>query len=80
MIAVLVSSALFLFAHLTGRVRRSTALGVAVVALATGAALAGAGAMEEPVLGPMAVPFGVFLMLAAGINGFVAFQAPRLSR
>lgn len=77
LVAVSLSAALFLFAHLTGRIRRSTALGVAAVALSIGAAIAGAGAMGSPLFGRAAVPFGVCLILAAGINGLLAYQAPR---
>jgi hypothetical protein len=77
LIAVSLSSALFLFGHLTGRIRRSTALCVAVVALSAGAAIAISGVLEILVFGRSAVPFGVCLMLAAGINGFVAYQAPK---
>lgn len=76
LVAVCLAAALFLFAHLTGRVRRVTALGAATVAAAAGATLAGASAMGCLLFGPMAVPLGVFVMLAAGINGFLAYQAP----
>ncbi len=74
LLAVSLSAALLLFAHLTGRVRRSTALGVAAAALAIGATIAGSRALGSSVCGPMAVPFGVFLMLAAGVNGVLALQ------
>jgi hypothetical protein len=73
--AVSSAAALLLFAHLTGRVRRSTALIAAAAAMTAGAGLAYAGAADGFALGPMAVPVGVFLMLAAGINGFLVLQA-----
>lgn len=76
-LAVCLSFALFLFAHLTGRIGRPTALRVALLGAATGAGIAGGGLMSEGLLGPMAVPFGVFLVLAACINGLVAYQAPK---
>jgi uncharacterized transporter YbjL len=75
LIAVLSASALLLFAHLTGRIRRSTALGVAAAAMTAGAALAYAGGIEGFALGPMAVPVGVFLMLAGGIDGLLVLQS-----
>jgi hypothetical protein len=77
LVAVSLSAALFLFAHLTGRIGRSTALGIAALAMALGAALVAGGLAGTAVCGPMAVPFGGFFMLAAGINGFVAYQAQR---
>ncbi|HSE75928.1 MAG TPA: hypothetical protein VLB05_15525 [Dongiaceae bacterium] len=75
LIAVSSAAALLLFAHLTGRVRRATALAAAAAAMIAGAALAWSDA-----LGPMAVPAGVFLMLAAGINGFLVLQSPKAAR
>jgi hypothetical protein len=77
LIAVLSASALLLFAHLTGKVRRSSALALAVAAMAGGAGLAAAGTTEGFVLGPLAVPVGVFMMLAAGVNGFVMLASPK---
>jgi hypothetical protein len=77
LLAVLLSAALFLFAHLTGRIRRSTALGVAATAVASGAALAGSSLMGHLLYGRSMVPIGVALMLAAGINGFLAYCAPK---
>ena len=77
LVAVSLSSALFLFAHLTGRIRRSTTLTAAALAATVGGALAGSGAIGSAVFGPMAVPFGVFLMLAAGVNGLLAYQASK---
>jgi hypothetical protein len=70
LIAVLSASALLLFAHLTGRVRRSIALAAAATAVIAGAALACSGA-----LGSMAVPVGVFLMLAGAIDGLLVLQS-----
>lgn len=78
-LAVCLSFALFLFAHLTGRIGRATALRVAFLGAALGACLAGGGLMRSDLLGPMTVPFGVFLVLAACINGFVAYQAPKVA-
>ena len=77
MLAILLSAALFLFAHLTGRIRRSTALGVAAVTIAGGAALAGSALTGHFLYGRSMVPIGVALMLAAGINGFLAYCAPK---
>ena len=77
LVAVCLSFALFLFAHLTGRVQRGTALRVAMLGVALGAAVAGNGLLESAALGPMAIPFGVFLMLAAGIAGLLVHQAPK---
>ena len=75
LLAVLLSSALCLFAHLKGRVRRCTVLGIAALALTAGAAIAGSSLLGLILFGRTAVPFGVSLMLAAGINGFLAYQA-----
>ena len=81
LLAVSLSAALLLFAHLTGRIRRSTALGVATIAAVAGATLACGGLMGCAVLGRSIVPLGVCLMLAAGLNGFLAYQAkPEISR
>jgi hypothetical protein len=80
LIGVSSAAALLLFAHLTGRVRRSTALIAATAAMTTGAGLAYGGASDGFTLGPMAVPVGVFLMLAAGINGFLVLRAPKSAR
>lgn len=88
LMAVSLSSALVLFAHLTGRVRRSTVLVAATIALLTGMGLVADGALPGLVpgfgigfgLGRIAVPIGVFLMLAAGINGFLVLQSPKSAR
>lgn len=77
LIAVSLTSALFLLAHLKGRISRSTALAAAVVTMMLGAAIAGTSALGSGALGPMAVPFGVFLMLGAGINGLLAYQSSK---
>lgn len=45
--------------------------------LALGAAVAGNGLLDSAALGPMSIPFGVFLMVAAGIAGMLVYQAPR---
>ncbi|HET6158131.1 MAG TPA: hypothetical protein VFE34_07300 [Dongiaceae bacterium] len=74
-IAVSIGSALLLFAHLTGRIRRATALSMAGGAVLVGGAIAGSSAMDLVPFGPMAIPFGVFLVLAAGINGLLACGA-----
>jgi len=76
LLTVSLSAALLLFAHLTGRVRRSTALAVAALALAIGAAIAGGGLMELLLFERTMVPLGVALMLAGAINGFLAYRAP----
>jgi hypothetical protein len=77
LVAVSLSSAFFLYAHLTGRIRRSTALTVAVSIIAIGGTLAVAGAVDGFLFGRMATLIGVFLMLAAGINGFLVLQASK---
>jgi hypothetical protein len=77
LVAVSLSAALFLFAHLKGRIRRSTVLSVAAAAVTIGGAIAISGAMGSLAFGPMAVPFGVFLTLAGGINGLLAYQASK---
>jgi hypothetical protein len=76
-IAATASSALLLFAHLTGHIRRPVTLALALAALTIGAALAVAGAMDGFVLGHIAMPIGVALMLAAAINALVAYQASK---
>jgi len=86
--AVSLSSALFLFAHLTGRVRRSTVLVAAAIVLLTNMGLVADGTLPGLVpgfgigfgLGRIAVPIGVFLMLAAGINGLLALQSAKSAR
>ena len=77
LIAVSLAAALFLFAHLRGRVRRSTALVVAIAGMAIGGTIAAGSALGGFAFGPMAVPFGVFLMLAAAVNGLLAYQASK---
>lgn len=72
LVAVCLCFSLFLFAHLTGRVRRATALRVAVL----GASVTGHGVVGSAAFGPMSIPFGVFLMVAAGIAGLLVYQAP----
>lgn len=79
LVAGSLSAALLLFGHLTGRIRRSTALVVATIALAVSTAIAGGGMTGFLLFERTMMPFGVCLMLAAGINGFLAFQAPRSS-
>jgi hypothetical protein len=77
LLAVCLCFSLFLFAHLTGRVRRATALRVAVLGVLLGAAVTGNGFLDGAAFGPMAIPFGVFLIVAAGIAGLLVYQAPR---
>jgi hypothetical protein len=77
LVAVSLAAALFLFAYLKGRVRRSTALLAAIAGMAIGGTIAVGGTLGSFPLGPMAVPFGVFLMLAAAINGVLAYQASK---
>jgi hypothetical protein len=77
LVAVCLSFSLFLFAHLTGRVRRATALRVAVLGVLLGAAVTGHGILGSTAFGPMSIPFGVFLMVAAGIAGLLVYQAPK---
>ena len=76
LVAVCLSFALFLFAHLTGRVQRATALRVAVLGVLLGASVTAHGILGSAAFGPMSIPFGVFLMLAAGIAGLLVYQAP----
>jgi len=77
LLAVCLCFSLFLFAHLTGRVRRATALRVALLGVVLGAAIAGHGMFDRSAFGPIAIPFGVVLMLAAGIAGLLVHQAPK---
>ena len=77
LVAVCLCFSLFLFAHLTGRVRRATALRVAVLGVALGASVTGHGVLGSATLGPMSIPFGVFLLVAAGIAGVLVYQAPK---
>lgn len=77
LVAVCLCFSLFLFAHLTGRVRRVTALRVAVLGVALGASVTGHGVLGSAAFGPMSIPFGVFLMVAAGIAGVLVYQAPK---
>lgn len=77
LVAVCLCFALFLFAYLTGRVRRGTALRVSALGVALGAAVAANGILGGAAFGPMSIPFGVFLMVAAGIAGLLVYQAPK---
>lgn len=77
LVAVCLCFSLFLFAHLTGRVRRATALRVAALGVALGASVTGHGVLGSAAFGPMSIPFGVFLMVAAGIAGVLVYQAPK---
>ena len=77
LVAVCLCFSLFLFAHLTGRVRRGTALRVSALGVMLGAAVTGNGILGNGAFGPMSIPFGVFLMVAAGIAGLLVFQAPK---
>jgi hypothetical protein len=77
LVAVCLCFSLFLFAHLTGRVRRATALRVSTLGVLLGAAVAGNGVLGSTAFGPMAIPLGVFLMVAAGISGVLVYQAPK---
>jgi hypothetical protein len=79
-IAASLCSALLLFAHFTGRLRRPAALAIATAALTIGAALSLAGSMDGFVLGHVAQPIGVALMLAAAISGLLTYQAANSSR
>jgi hypothetical protein len=77
LVAVCLCFSLFLFAHLTGRVRRATALRVALLGIGLGAAVTANGILGRAAFGPMAIPFGVFLMVAAGNAGLLVYQAPK---
>jgi hypothetical protein len=77
LVAVCLCFSLFLFAHLTGRVRRGTALRVSALGVLLGAAVTGNDILGSAAFGPMAIPFGVFLMVAAGIAGVLVYQAPK---
>jgi hypothetical protein len=76
-VAVCLCFSLFLFAHLTGRVRRPTALRVAVLGILLGGSVTANGILGSAAFGPMSIPFGVFLMVAAGIAGLLVYQAPK---
>jgi hypothetical protein len=77
LVAVCLSFSLFLFAHLTGRVQRATALRVAALGVALGVAVTVHGILGSTAFGPMSIPFGVFLMVAAGVAGLLVYQAPK---
>ena len=77
LVAACLCFSLFLFAHLTGRVQRATALRVSVLGVALGASVAAHGVMGSAAFGPMSIPFGVFLMVAAGIAGLLVYQTPK---
>ena len=77
LVAVCLCFSLFLFAHLTGRVRRGTALRVSVLGVVLGATVTAHGIAGSAAFGPMSIPFGVFLMVAAGIAGLLVYQAPK---
>ena len=77
LVAVCLSFSLFLFAHLTGRVQRATALRVSVLGVMLGASVTANGMLDSAAFGPMSIPFGVFLMVAAGIAGLLVYQAPK---
>jgi hypothetical protein len=77
LLAVSLLSALCLFVHLKGLMRRSTALAIAAFALTIGVAIAGSSLLGLSLLGPTALPLGVSVMLAAGINGVVVFQSSK---
>jgi hypothetical protein len=77
LVAVCLCFSLFLFAYLTGRVRRATALRVSALGVALGASVTANGLIGSAAFGPMSIPFGVFLMVAAGIAGLLVYQAPK---
>src|SRR4030095_10156808 len=62
LVAVCLCFSLFLFAHLTGRVRRGTALRVSALGVVLGATVTGHGILGSAAFGPMSIPFGVFLI------------------
>jgi hypothetical protein len=77
LLAVCLCFSLFLFAHLTGHVRRVTALRVSTLGVVLGLAVTGHGILGSTAFGPMAIPFGVFLVVAAGIAGVLVYPAPK---
>jgi hypothetical protein len=77
LVAVCLCFSLFLFAYLTGRVRRATALRVSALGVALGASVTANGLIGSAAFGPMSIPFGVFLMVAAGIAGLLVYHAPK---
>jgi hypothetical protein len=77
LVAVCLCFSLFLFAHLTGRVRRATALRVSALGVVLGATVTAHGTLGSTAFGPMSIPFGVFLVVAAGIAGLLVYQAPK---
>ena len=77
LVAVCLCFSLLLFAHLTGRVRRSTALRASVLGVLLGATVTAHGILGSAAFGPMSIPFGVFLVVAAGIAGLLVHQAPK---
>lgn len=77
MTVVLLSSALLLFAHLTGRIGRPAALALLAAAAAVGSGLIAGAASEGFFIGRIALPIGVSLIVAAAINGVLVLLAPR---
>jgi hypothetical protein len=77
MFTVLLSSALLLFAHLTGRIRRSAALALLATAVAVGLGLVAGGTTDGFVIGHVALPIGVSLIVTATINGAMVLLAPK---
>jgi hypothetical protein len=77
LVVVLASSALLLFAHLTGRIGRSVALALLAAAAATGVALVTGGTSEGFAAGRIALPIGVALIVAAIVNGVLILLAPK---
>jgi hypothetical protein len=77
LIAVLLSSALLLFAHLTGRIGRPAALALLFAAVAAGFVLVAGAAIDGFFIGRVALPIGVSLIVAAAINGTLVLLAPK---
>jgi hypothetical protein len=74
---VLLSSALLLFAHLTGRIGRSAALALLAAAAAVGFGLVAGATTDGFFIGRIAMPIGVSLIVAAAINGVLVILAPK---
>jgi hypothetical protein len=74
---VLLSSALLLFAHLTGRIARCATLVLLAVFAAIGGGLVAGAATDGFFIGGIALPIGVSLIVTAAINGVLVLLAPK---
>lgn len=64
-------SALLLYAHLTGRLRKPVAIGAIAAGIAIGVALLAGCVADGEIFRRLTFPIGVFLLLAGAVSGFV---------